>query len=155
MTRSWTSRKLSLTTGSNHQKGRGSASNSDSLFPFYIVFYNCHGLLINYFWSVLVTPNPNTSSKQCAKVVQLDQESLEFLACPSCKYFLKLVSQTGVPVLKLCYSVFHFRHDFQFFNTQRLSELYEKEVRYLMVGNVDDILSYSVSSLMVTCPYRY
>ncbi|KAK6930119.1 SNF2, N-terminal [Dillenia turbinata] len=25
-------------------------------------------------------------------------------------------------------------HDFQFFNTQRLSELYEKEVRYLMVG---------------------
>lgn len=25
------------------------------------------------------------------------------------------------------------RHDFQFFNTQRLSELYEKEVRYLMV----------------------
>ncbi|MGS9140039.1 hypothetical protein ACQWE9_24535, partial [Salmonella enterica subsp. enterica serovar Infantis] len=23
-------------------------------------------------------------------------------------------------------------HDFQFFNTQRLSELYEKEVRYLM-----------------------
>ncbi|KAI8566099.1 hypothetical protein RHMOL_Rhmol02G0013200 [Rhododendron molle] len=41
-------------------------------------------------------------------------------------------------------------HDFQFFNTQRLSELYEKEVRYLMVGNVDDILSYSVSSLMQT-----
>lgn len=27
-----------------------------------------------------------------------------------------------------------FRHDFQFFNTQRLSELYEKEVRHLMVG---------------------
>lgn len=29
---------------------------------------------------------------------------------------------------------FAYRHDFQFFNTQRLSELYEKEVRYLMVS---------------------
>ncbi|GER31391.1 chromatin-remodeling protein 11, partial [Striga asiatica] len=28
-----------------------------------------------------------------------------------------------------------YRHDFQFFNTQRLSELYEKEVRYLMQAN--------------------
>jgi hypothetical protein len=25
------------------------------------------------------------------------------------------------------------RHDFQFFNTQRLNELYEKEVKYLVV----------------------
>ncbi|KAG5096516.1 hypothetical protein JHK82_046370 [Glycine max] len=29
------------------------------------------------------------------------------------------------------------KHDFQFFNTHRLSELYEKEVRYLMVGNLN------------------
>ncbi|KAF3970286.1 hypothetical protein CMV_006007 [Castanea mollissima] len=28
-------------------------------------------------------------------------------------------------------------HDFQFFNTQRLSELYEKEVRFLMVGIIE------------------
>lgn len=34
------------------------------------------------------------------------------------------------------------RHDFQFFNTQRLSELYEKEVRYLMV-------SYLICSLLL------
>lgn len=31
-------------------------------------------------------------------------------------------------------TLYFLRHDFQFFNTQRLSELYEKEVRYLMVG---------------------
>lgn len=29
-----------------------------------------------------------------------------------------------------------FRHDFQFFNTQRLNELYEKEVRNQMVGGL-------------------
>ncbi|KAJ6980968.1 hypothetical protein NC653_024372 [Populus alba x Populus x berolinensis] len=34
-------------------------------------------------------------------------------------------------------------HDFQFFNTQRLSELYEKEVRYLMVGDVIDLTSFN------------
>lgn len=28
----------------------------------------------------------------------------------------------------------NYRHDFQFFNTQRLTELYEKEVRHLMVS---------------------
>jgi hypothetical protein len=40
-----------------------------------------------------------------------------------------------------------FRHDFQFFNTQRLSELYEKEVRHLMVGAFIDNTSFNL------CPY--
>jgi hypothetical protein len=41
-----------------------------------------------------------------------------------------------------------FRHDFQFFNTQRLSELYEKEVRYLMVGAVIEIIQVLISALI-------
>jgi hypothetical protein len=42
-----------------------------------------------------------------------------------------------------------FRHDFQFFNTQRLSELYEKEVRHLMVGAFIDNTSFNL------CPYLF
>jgi len=45
-----------------------------------------------------------------------------------------------------------FRHDFQFFNTQRLSELYEKEVRYLMVGDAIDLTSFN--SALSSCAFR-
>ncbi|KAM7467073.1 hypothetical protein LguiB_014635 [Lonicera macranthoides] len=85
-----------------------------------------------------ITRNRNTSSKQCAKVVRLGKKSLEFLACPSCMPSLN--SLAAFLISPFCganpsshVSVLNFfRHDFQFFNTQRLTELYEKEVRHLM-----------------------
>jgi hypothetical protein len=42
----------------------------------------------------------------------------------------------------ISYLAFNFciRHDFQFFNNQRLNELYEKEVRYLMVFLIQIII---------------
>lgn len=48
------------------------------------------------------------------------------------------------------------RHDFQFFNQRRLTELYEKEVRYLVVGNINLLVNYCMDmvwqwhSLIVT-----
>lgn len=77
------------------------------------------------------------SSKLCAKVVQQNPKNHESLACLSCMSFLIplglfLFAHFTHKILLTC-AVLLFRHDFQFFNTQRLSELYEKEVRYLMV----------------------
>ncbi|KAK4433935.1 putative chromatin-remodeling complex ATPase chain [Sesamum alatum] len=59
-------------------------------------------------------PKRERKRKHCAKVVLPDQKSLEFLGCHSCMIF-------------------------QFFNTQRLSELYEKEVRYLMAHQKNQV----------------
>lgn len=106
-----------------------------------------------------VTQSPNTSSRPCDKVVLQDLKSPGFLGCLSCKLiairctnftppsFSSAISNTEFSEFQLFASLLIFmpkfclltylnilRHDFQFFNTQRLSELYEKEVRCLMVG---------------------
>lgn len=91
-------------------------------------------LTVTHFIMSVVTQNLNTSSKQCAKVALQGQKNLEFPACLSCKHLLiSFLIDTCYCFCILKYVVF-VRHDFQFFNNQRLSELYEKEVRYLMVG---------------------
>ncbi|RRT75651.1 hypothetical protein B296_00004138 [Ensete ventricosum] len=45
---------------------------------------------------------------------------------------IKFKMDDSMLILLTCMTLMMRRHDFQFFNTQRLSELYEKEVRYLM-----------------------
>ena len=126
-----------------HQSGRESASKC-SFFaytmssPYFLSSLTLPNRKIHFAFSTVTsaTLNLNTLSKHCDKVLQLNLKSLEFRACPSCKYLNKHYS-ASVNCLSLSGNLIScpsHRHDFQFFNTQRLTELYEKEVRYLMVG---------------------
>lgn len=134
-----------------HQSGRESASKCSFCLvhcamcsPILPLFMNLSNRKIPFVLSTVssATLNLNTLSKRCGKMVQLNLKSLEFRACPSCEY-LNALHSALLNCLFLLLMVFYprslisctsCRHDFQFFNIHRLTELYEKEVRYLMVG---------------------
>ena len=137
-------KRLWVKTGLSHQEESGSASklwSSCCTLSYWIFFHN---LIYDYLFGLLliVTQSLNTSSKHCVKVVLLSQKSPVFPGCLNCNLLMKQCFLFNI-VLLFWLRVFNsvaFRHDFQFFNTQRLSELYEKEVRYLMVGKMNFLM---------------
>lgn len=79
------SRKLSVITGRNLRKEKGSASMILQLQKL------CLALLLDSEWCVfdvsLVTVSLSTLSRRSAKLVLQNQKNLEFLACRTCKHF--------------------------------------------------------------------
>lgn len=129
-------KKLSVKTGLNLPKESESASKANffisiscafCLFYYYITYYL---LSINQLLRIWILQT-NNAPRWSNKTKGASNSSHAPIVSPLLTWFffqsVCLVRYVAIKLLPFC------RHDFQFFNTQRLSELYEKEVRYLMV----------------------
>jgi hypothetical protein len=92
-------------------------------------------LILTWFSLNVVTLNLSILSKRFVRVHHQSLGNHEFLECHTCKCLACENIADCTTVHNMASSIFALcvRHDFQFFNNQRLNELYEKEVRYLMV----------------------
>jgi hypothetical protein len=140
-------RNLSVITGLSHleEKGRGSKSHL-------LIFWVAKKFIMYLFWPyfnffLVAILSLSTLSKLFAKVHQRSPGSRGFQECRTCKFLFyfecscdfTLSLHITRTLAHLCFV--YVRHDFQFFNNQRLNELYEKEVRYLMVIYLCSVIS--------------
>ncbi|KAG5096518.1 hypothetical protein JHK82_046372 [Glycine max] len=83
----------------------------------------------------IIAKGEEATAELDAKMKKFTEDAIKFKMDDKSEYFKQTMRQGGLtkpkePRIPRMPQL----HDFQFFNTHRLSELYEKEVRYLMMG---------------------